>query len=45
MFIFILVLKQMDFLILSMLGSQPVVHLATEGPNYSQTGKNLNHVR
>lgn len=44
MFIFILVLKQMDFLILNMLVSQPVVHLPTEGPNYSQTGKNLNCV-
>lgn len=44
MFIFILVLKQMDFLILNMLVSQPVVHLSTEGPKYSQTGKNLNRV-
>lgn len=44
MFIFILVLKQMDFLILNMLVSQSVVHLSTKGPNYSQTDKNLNHV-
>lgn len=41
MFIFILVLKQMDFLILSMLVSQPVVHLSTDGPSYSQIS-NLN---